>query len=608
MSDYSDEDPSGPNAPKEYPNPFTGGSNSLFSTTELRMCFLSASIRSKPQWWEKYKDETIREKWKEEALEQEIPVAYIKRKLSAAAVDWVLKELEEYDRLRAEDGIEVSCIDGIWQSDLLIPSATRSALISSLRPLEDLPESEKDWHPRSDNQVLNLVHPSLYPIVYKHTRAYPRSMAVEDRNWWNIQELTFPWCSMGSISWDTHNWTRHYYVSDSFSWLPTPFEISEDGKSCKISSYINNLDPKKYSEVYKVLEDIFPRFIPMFERVLSDLEEAVIKRVADGCSETRSDEEDEEDEEGEEDEKDNDDNHDDSAEEEKEGEDGGEEASAPPPAAPARKSLGGSAARIISKEEQVEYGLRHWDLKYVKKAAQAEVSDVGEYPSDGVHARQFANFPTVSLRGITLKVIVKLANILLTPEKPTYDGGKWHVEGMRNEAIVSTGIYYYEEENITESKLSFRRAVDERTEKPEDYPQSDTAAVMAEYALRGDGPLNQPLGSVVTKQGRCIAFPNYNQHCVSSFSLVDSTKPGYRKILVFFLVDPTKDKVPDTSIVPPQQADWYTPEELKEVGGQRKASKEEAYKWRLELMDERSDFVHKNDELVFNVGFNMCEH
>ncbi|KAH8921147.1 hypothetical protein BT69DRAFT_1298891 [Atractiella rhizophila] len=165
MSDYSDEDPSGPNAPKEYPNPFTGGSNSLFSTTELRMCFLSASIRSKPQWWEKYKDETIREKWKEEALEQEIPVAYIKRKLSAAAVDWVLKELEEYDRLRAEDGIEVSCIDGIWQSDLLIPSATRSALISSLRPLEDLPESEKDWHPRSDNQVLNLVHPSLYPIV-----------------------------------------------------------------------------------------------------------------------------------------------------------------------------------------------------------------------------------------------------------------------------------------------------------------------------------------------------------------------------------------------------------------------------------------------------------
>jgi hypothetical protein len=29
-----------------------------------------------------------------------------------------------------------------------------------------------------------------------------------------------------------------------------------------------------------------------------------------------------------------------------------------------------------------------------------------------------------------LQVIVKLANIHLTPEKPTYDGGTWHVEGQ----------------------------------------------------------------------------------------------------------------------------------------------------------------------------------
>lgn len=29
-----------------------------------------------------------------------------------------------------------------------------------------------------------------------------------------------------------------------------------------------------------------------------------------------------------------------------------------------------------------------------------------------------------------LQVIVKLANIQLTPEKPNYDGGSWHVEGQ----------------------------------------------------------------------------------------------------------------------------------------------------------------------------------
>ena len=36
---------------------------------------------------------------------------------------------------------------------------------------------------------------------------------------------------------------------------------------------------------------------------------------------------------------------------------------------------------------------------------------------------------TISLKGKTLQVIVKLANIVLTPEKPEYSGGTWHVEG-----------------------------------------------------------------------------------------------------------------------------------------------------------------------------------
>jgi hypothetical protein len=36
---------------------------------------------------------------------------------------------------------------------------------------------------------------------------------------------------------------------------------------------------------------------------------------------------------------------------------------------------------------------------------------------------------SVDLRDMKLQVIVKLANIVLTPDKPTYAGGEWHVEG-----------------------------------------------------------------------------------------------------------------------------------------------------------------------------------
>ena len=42
-------------------------------------------------------------------------------------------------------------------------------IISVVSPLEDVPDAEKDRHSGSDNRVLDLVHPSLYPIVYGRT-------------------------------------------------------------------------------------------------------------------------------------------------------------------------------------------------------------------------------------------------------------------------------------------------------------------------------------------------------------------------------------------------------------------------------------------------------
>lgn len=74
---------------------------------------------------------------------------------------------------------------------------------------------------------------------------------------------------------------------------------------------------------------------------------------------------------------------------------------------------------------------------------------------------------------------------------------------------------------------------------------------------------NQYLGATVTSQNLCLAFPNVYQHQVSPFELVDKTKPGFRKILVFFLVDPNH-RIPSTTDVPPQQAHWIKPVILNE--------------------------------------------
>lgn len=81
----------------------------------------------------------------------------------------------------------------------------------------------------------------------------------------------------------------------------------------------------------------------------------------------------------------------------------------------------------------------------------------GEEPDDDIW-EEWDGLRSYSLNDRRIQVIVKFANIFLTLENPKYPGGAWHVEGMANENIVATGIYYYGE-NITESQLDFRTTV-----------------------------------------------------------------------------------------------------------------------------------------------------
>jgi hypothetical protein len=137
---------------------------------------------------------------------------------------------------------------------------------------------------------------------------------------------------------------------------------------------------------------------------------------------------------------------------------------------------------------------------------------------------------------------VKLCNIVLTPAAPQYPGGVWHVEGMRNESIVSSGFAYYDQDNIGPSQLAFRTAVAEPQNE-----QGDNRGVEAVYGLRNEEALVQPAGAVQTVDGRCIAFPNVLQHQVAPFALVDPSRAGHRKILVPFLVDPRSASHPPQS-------------------------------------------------------------
>ncbi|MFC4495798.1 DUF4246 domain-containing protein [Streptomyces ovatisporus] len=496
-----------------FPLPFRASRSISFATPrtlrELQMMRCSSALRAKPGWFDKMNDADIVARWTQEAVAQG---------LTEAQVRYVLAELRHYAALRdGRTGIEVSAVDGVWQSDTLVDERLRSRLREAVRVLEQVPEAERDWHPGSGGQVLNLVHPSLFCLVREVSGA-PESA------WQNPADRY-----------------SKYEFSERFQWLPTDVDVSADG-DVAFRSYVNNVHPENHRELASVLPDLFASLRPLLENVLTDLRHPRPLRIeADPYGWYDSE-----------------------------------------PEYPDKSSYGddGAYAEALRAWEEAH---EDWWQNRRPVIPDAPAFTSPELPDESAR---------VDLRGRRLQVIVKLATIHLTPDKPEYPGGSWHVEGMMNERIVSTGIYYWDSENITESRLSFRAALDDPY-----YEQNDDNGLREVYGLEDEDALNQVLGSTSTPAGRCLAFPNIMQHRVGSFRLTDPTRPGHRKILAFFLVDPSQ-KIVSTSEVPPQQP-WSATSTM---------TLEQAENYREQLMQERKFFVDEHNEQLYEREFSLCEH
>ncbi len=169
-------------------------------------------------------------------------------------------------------------------------------------------------------------------------------------------------------------------------------------------------------------------------------------------------------------------------------------------------------------------------------------------------------------------------------------------------------------ENVSESRLGFRGAVDEPR-----YEQADNFSVEVMYGLYEARPLVQGFGSVRTSNGRCLCFPNVLQHRVHPFGLDNPTLPGRSRVLVFMLVDPHV-RIRGTGDVPPQQPAWFRAE-LSIVRRFRSLplrafgvlisfmdacmSREEAVRQRLELEAERTFITNTVTREIFEREFFM---
>ncbi|KAL2813176.1 hypothetical protein BDW59DRAFT_34953 [Aspergillus cavernicola] len=519
---------------------------------EIVMRQIINSIIDKPEWHHKVFDDEITTKWRQE-------VAVSGRDVSPKMMDWVIRELQWKAEHLDKTGMIMVYDTGVVISDTAISPELQQELRSAVSPLEMNPK--KDYHPGSDEKVVDLVHPSLFPVIYGRSRILPdQLMGLDDclNHVGEGQLLPSPsgndW-TQGGINLDCY--------SKKFQWMPCDIEFTKDG-GCRIVSYINNLQPKRNRPLYQVIEKIIAQTIPLWGITLSNIDNDK-HRIS--CSSIQYDEDE--------------------------------------PQSP-------SSASESDWEEQ---------LRIVQPEPE-EFNPKVVVPEDEVNLRE--EFTE------GLQIIVKLANIELTPEKPEYNGGSWHVEGALNEHICATAIYYYDSENITDSSLAFRQRAYREHFNEISYQQDRFEFLQTVFGFsedvngRGDCQVTQEIGGVSTKEGRLLTFPNILQHRVSPFALADASKPGHRKILAFFLVDPNQ-RIISSANVPPQSEDWWEekrdiifkalprlPLELQDMVMRHvdvgHITMEEAFQYRLELMEERTSRSNINNELFETADFSLCEH
>ena len=180
-------------------------------------------------------DETIVAKWKSEALSatdrEGQPVD-----LTEKMFEYCITELRYKTILFAKTGA-VTAYDGdVVKSDTIVPEGLRLALKDAAAPLENVPAAQRDWHPGSDDTVLDLVHPSLFPVIYGTTRILKDStVGLEDcvAQCGSGTVLGVPLENEALVAGNKQPYVMEDPYGRKFQWLPCDVEFTSNGEDIK---------------------------------------------------------------------------------------------------------------------------------------------------------------------------------------------------------------------------------------------------------------------------------------------------------------------------------------------------------------------------------------
>ena len=240
--------------------------NERLVVREIAMLALMDAITEKPRWQEKVFDENIVEKWRAEATAMPL--------ISPLAWEWCLQELRDKTVFLAEHGFIKTLDTGsaCAKADDLIDDELRDELLAGVKPLLDVKENAKDWHPNSNNQVLNLVHPSLFPLVYGRTHVLQEGLVglsdcVESCGKGIVAPVPTIEPRQRSYGYIADETNKERF-SARFQWLPAEVKFKGEGLDVDFTSYINNLHPNQHGGLYSTISKVITKAIPMWNEVL----------------------------------------------------------------------------------------------------------------------------------------------------------------------------------------------------------------------------------------------------------------------------------------------------------------------------------------------------
>ncbi|RSL41038.1 hypothetical protein CEP54_015942 [Fusarium duplospermum] len=139
----------------------------------------------------------------------------------------------------------------VIKSDTILTQTLKDELKAAVEPLENLQRSQNDWQPDTDEKVLNVVDPSLYPLVYGISKILPDQYVPLDG--------CIDYCGLGDIIPQLPKPKLDRYIARQlplrvkafetrYQWLPCEIDLTD--QKPPIVSYINNLHPVRDASLY----------------------------------------------------------------------------------------------------------------------------------------------------------------------------------------------------------------------------------------------------------------------------------------------------------------------------------------------------------------------